>query len=74
LALTPAEQRVATLISTGLTNKSAATRLGVCVNTIGAQTHSIFSRLGVHSRVQLANVLNEAGVAVAASITEALAA
>lgn len=70
-ALTPAERRVATLISAGLTNKAAATQLGVSVNTIGAQTRSIFSKLGVHSRVQLTNVVNEAGIASAASTAEA---
>ena len=65
-ALTPAEQRVAILISGGFTNKSAATRLGVSINTVGAQTRSIFSKLSVHSRVQLANVLNELGVGLSA--------
>jgi DNA-binding CsgD family transcriptional regulator/tetratricopeptide (TPR) repeat protein len=65
--LTPAEQRVAILISAGFTNKSAATRLGVSINTVGAQARSIFSKLRVRSRVQLANVLNELGVAQSAT-------
>jgi DNA-binding CsgD family transcriptional regulator len=35
-ALTPAERRVALLIGTGHTNKSASTKLGVSVNTVGS--------------------------------------
>ncbi|SEO87864.1 ATP-, maltotriose-and DNA-dependent transcriptional regulator MalT [Actinacidiphila rubida] len=66
-ALTSAEQRVALLISAGLTNRSVATQLGVSVNTVGTQTRAIFSKLGVHSRVQLANALNGTGVSVAPS-------
>jgi DNA-binding CsgD family transcriptional regulator len=60
-ALTPAEQRVAVLISSGYTNKAAASRLGVSINTIGTQARSIFAKLGVQSRVQLANYLHEEG-------------
>ncbi|MGW1913841.1 AAA family ATPase [Streptomyces sp. NPDC002076] len=61
-ALTPAEQRVAVLISAGYTNKAAASRLGVSINTVGTQARSIFAKLGVQSRVQLANHLHEEGL------------
>ncbi|SEO93998.1 regulatory protein, luxR family [Actinacidiphila rubida] len=61
-SLTPAEQRVAVLISTGYTNKAAASRLGVSINTVGTQARSIFAKLGVQSRVQLANHLHEEGI------------
>ncbi|MFD8725075.1 AAA family ATPase [Streptomyces sp. NPDC059629] len=61
-ALTPAEKRVAVLISTGHTNKAVASRLGVSINTVGTQARSIFAKLGVQSRVQLANHLHEEGV------------
>ncbi|MFD8726312.1 response regulator transcription factor [Streptomyces sp. NPDC059629] len=61
-ALTPAEQRVAALISVGYTNKAAASRLGVSINTVGTQARSIFAKLGVQSRVQLANHLHEEGI------------
>lgn len=61
--LTPAEQRVAVLLSAGYTNKAAASQLGVSINTIGTQARSIFAKLGVQSRVQLANYLREEHVA-----------
>ena len=59
--LTQAEQRVATLISSGHTNKSAAAELGVSINTVGTQLRAVFAKLGVQSRVQLANHLRRQG-------------
>jgi DNA-binding CsgD family transcriptional regulator len=56
-SLTDAERRVATLISEGHTNKSAASALGVSINTVGTHLRSVFAKLGVQSRVQLANCL-----------------
>jgi DNA-binding CsgD family transcriptional regulator len=55
--LTDAERRVATLISGGHTNKSAASALGVSINTVGTHLRSVYAKLGVQSRVQLANDL-----------------
>jgi DNA-binding CsgD family transcriptional regulator len=55
--LTEAEHRVALLIVDGHTNKSAAQELGVSTYTVGSQLRSIYLKLGVQSRVQLANVL-----------------
>jgi DNA-binding CsgD family transcriptional regulator len=57
-ALTDAEQRVAKLIATGHTNKSAASALGISINTVGTHLRAVFAKLGVQSRVQLANILN----------------
>ena len=59
-ALTPAERRVALLIGTGHTNKSASTGLGVSVNTVGTHLRSVFAKLNIQSRVQLANELHRA--------------
>lgn len=59
-ALTPAERRVALLIGTGHTNKSASTELGVSVNTVGTHLRSVFAKLNIQSRVQLANELHKA--------------
>jgi DNA-binding CsgD family transcriptional regulator/tetratricopeptide (TPR) repeat protein len=59
-ALTPAERRIALLIGTGHTNKSASTELGVSVNTIGTHLRSVFAKLNIQSRVQLANELHRA--------------
>ena len=61
-ALTPAERRVALLIGTGQTNKSASAELGVSVNTVGTHLRSVFAKLNIQSRVQLANQLHKAGL------------
>lgn len=58
-ALTQAERKVAVLIGSGSTNKAAASELGVSVNTVGTHLRSVFAKLGIRSRVQLANVLHE---------------
>jgi DNA-binding CsgD family transcriptional regulator/tetratricopeptide (TPR) repeat protein len=60
-SLTDAERRVAYLIATGHTNKSAARALGLSINTVGTHLRSIYAKLGVQSRVQLTNVLRERG-------------
>jgi DNA-binding CsgD family transcriptional regulator len=57
VSLTEAERRVAILISEGHTNKSAASALGVSINTVGTHLRAAFAKLGVQSRVQLANRL-----------------
>ncbi|MGW7545046.1 AAA family ATPase [Streptomyces sp. NPDC054770] len=56
-ALTEAERRVALLIADGHSNRSAAAELGVSVNTVGTHLRSVFAKLDVQSRVQLANTL-----------------
>src|SRR5882757_7481493 len=60
-SLTEAERRVAYLIANGHTNKATAQSLGISINTVGTHLRSIYSKLGVQSRVQLANVLRELG-------------
>ncbi len=59
-ALTGAERRVARLIADGHSNRSAAGELGVSVNTVGTHLRVVFGKLGVQSRVQLANALHRA--------------
>jgi len=61
VSLTEAERRVAYLIANGHTNKATAKSLGISVNTVGTHLRSIYAKLGVQSRVQLANVLRELG-------------
>ncbi len=56
--LTGAERRVALLVGAGHTNKGVASELGVSVNTVGTHIRSVFTKLGVQSRVQLANLLH----------------
>jgi DNA-binding CsgD family transcriptional regulator len=48
--LTEAERRVAVLIGSGHTNKSAASELGVSINTVGTHLRSIFAKLDIQSR------------------------
>lgn len=57
-ALSQAEQRIAALIGAGHTNRSAAAELGVSVNTVGTHLRAVFTKLGIQSRVQLANELH----------------
>lgn len=61
-ALTDAERRVAKLIAAGHTNKSAASSLGISVNTVGTHLRAVFTKLDVRSRVQLTNTLHAANV------------
>ena len=63
-SLTGAERRVALLIAHGHSNRSAARELGVSINTVGTHLRMVFSKLGVQSRVQLANAVNRAETAV----------
>ncbi len=58
-SLTQAERRVAILIGSGHANKSAATELGVSVNTISTHLRAVFTKLGIQSRVQLAHELHD---------------
>lgn len=60
-SLTEAERRVAYLIASGHTNKATAKSLGISINTVGTHLRSIYAKLGVQSRVQLANALRELG-------------
>jgi DNA-binding CsgD family transcriptional regulator len=56
--LTATEQRVAGLIATGATNRDAAAALFVSVRTIETHVASIYRKLGVHTRAELARRLS----------------
>ncbi|HEX4256044.1 MAG TPA: AAA family ATPase [Streptosporangiaceae bacterium] len=58
-SLTAAERKVAELVSSGYTNRATASQLGLSPNTIGTHVRSIFSKLHIQSRVQLANLRHE---------------
>jgi DNA-binding CsgD family transcriptional regulator len=58
-ALTEAELKVAELIGAGHSNRSAAAELSVSVHTIGTHLRSVFAKLDLRSRVQLANALHQ---------------
>ncbi|WP_210083782.1 LuxR family transcriptional regulator [Mycobacterium sp. OAE908] len=53
-ALTPAERDVVRLVSEGLANKEIATRLFVSPRTVQSHLTHVYNKLGVSSRVQLA--------------------
>ena len=56
-ALTDAEQRVADLVSEGLTNRAVADRLAYSVKTIEAYLSRIYAKTGCSNRVALARHL-----------------
>ncbi len=53
-ALTPAELNVVRLVSEGLPNKDVAARLFVSTRTVQAHLSNVYNKLGLRSRVQLA--------------------
>lgn len=59
--LTPAEGRIAALVVEGRTNKEVASELYLSVHTVEATLTRVYSKLGVHSRTQLARVLAPVG-------------
>ncbi|MEV8562422.1 AAA family ATPase [Streptomyces sp. NPDC051917] len=56
-ALTASEKKVARLIAEGHTNRSAADLLVVSPHTVNTHLTSVFRKLAVNSRVQLANLI-----------------
>ncbi|MFE4868131.1 ATP-binding protein [Streptomyces sp. NPDC056682] len=60
-ALTNSEKKVARLIAEGHTNRSAADALVVSPHTVNTHLTSVFRKLAVNSRVQLANIVTALG-------------
>lgn len=60
-SLTGSELKVVRLIATGATNRHAAEQLFLSPHTVSSHLRSAFTKLGVNSRVQLAQVLHEQG-------------
>ncbi|MDH6708358.1 DNA-binding CsgD family transcriptional regulator [Kitasatospora sp. MAA19] len=56
-ALTASEKKVARLIAGGCTNRSAADLLVVSPHTVNTHLTSVFRKLSINSRVQLANLV-----------------
>ncbi len=54
--LTPQEQMVARLVCQGLSNQAAAHELVLSVKTVGYHLANVYTKLGIHSRTQLAAV------------------
>lgn len=53
LTLTPGEVRAAELVARGLTNKEVARELVVSPHTVDAHLKHVFTKLDIHSRVEL---------------------
>ncbi len=60
-ALTETERRLAGLAASGLSNREVAARAFVSVKTVEANLTRVYRKLGVRSRVGLANALRESG-------------
>jgi DNA-binding CsgD family transcriptional regulator len=58
-SLTDTERRVADLVAEGLTNREAAEKLFFSHHTVGFHLRSVFRKLDVRSRVELARVMVE---------------
>ncbi len=58
--LTPAERRVAEVVAAGATNRAAADRLFVSVRAVEVHLTSIYRKLGLRSRTELAGLLARA--------------
>jgi DNA-binding NarL/FixJ family response regulator len=58
--LTPTEQRVAELATSGMTNRDVATALFISLKTVEANLTQIYRKLGIKSRAQLAQKLGPA--------------
>jgi DNA-binding CsgD family transcriptional regulator len=57
--LTPGEERVAALVAEGKSNKEVASELVISVHTVEAALTSIYRKLDVHSRTEMARKLVE---------------
>lgn len=58
--LSPAEQRIAEHLASGLTHTQIASRLELAPSTVRNHLHAIYRKLGVTNRVQMVNALHAA--------------
>lgn len=55
--LTPRQREIAELLASGLSNLNVAARLGISEATVAVHARTIYRRLDVHTRIELANRL-----------------
>jgi DNA-binding CsgD family transcriptional regulator len=67
LALTPREQEIALRVAAGATNKEIAATLFITAKTVEFHLGNVYRKLGVRSRVELAQLLLRAGGFVSGS-------
>lgn len=58
-SLTDSELTVINLIAQGATNRDVATQLGLSPNTVKTHVHRAFAKLGITSRMQLAQLMRD---------------
>ena len=58
--LTPAERRVAEIVASGATNRATADQLFVSIRAVEVHLTSIYRKLGIRSRTELAGLLARA--------------
>lgn len=61
--LSPRETEIVRMVATGLRNKEIATKLAIGEGTVKTHLHTIYRKLGVHGRVELALYASERGLA-----------
>lgn len=61
-ALTPRERKLVQLVAQGLRNREIAAELGITEGTVKVYLHSVFDKLGVTSRTELAIRAGEVGL------------
>lgn len=59
LCLTPAEQRIARLVSMGLTNPQIALEINVSSRTVDSHVYNILKKTGAKNRVQIGLILTK---------------
>jgi DNA-binding CsgD family transcriptional regulator len=64
-SLTEAERRIARLVASGMTNKLIADKLTLSRHTVDAHLKHIFTKLGIHSRVELTVIALRQGTRLA---------
>ncbi|WP_197520483.1 response regulator transcription factor, partial [Mycobacterium sp. E2479] len=57
-SLTESELKVVNLIAQGATNRDVAQRLHLSPHTVKTHVHNAFAKLGIASRVQLAQLIH----------------
>jgi two-component system, NarL family, nitrate/nitrite response regulator NarL len=55
--LTPRQVQIASLASQGFSNKEVGRRLNVSEGTVKLHLHSIYTRLGLRNRTELASIV-----------------
>jgi DNA-binding NarL/FixJ family response regulator len=63
VVLTPREIEIAQMIAGGFSNREVGQKLFISEGTVKTHLHTIYEKLGIKSRLQLANYAQEHGLA-----------